>query len=205
MEEEQKKIGLYGGTFDPLHLGHINLAIELKELRGLDEVWFCPAQCNPHKTETPHASAAQRLEMLSLGLEGIPSFKVIDNEMKRPAPSYTIDTLTELKEQNPHAAFSLLLGEDSIPGFFRWNQPLEIISLANVYIGSRTGEIDRSRYSGEDQKILQALQQGTTQTCLMDISATLIRDRLSRGLYCGHLIPAKVLDYIKVNQLYSVK
>lgn len=205
MGEEQKKIGLYGGTFDPIHFGHLNLAIELLELRGLDEVWFCPAQSNPHKSVEPGAEASHRVNMLELALKEIPAFKVISNEVRRPAPSYTIDTLKELKEQYPDYSFSLLLGEDSISGFFRWHQPLEIIEKANLYIGSRIGEIDQNRYSGEDQKILQAIQQGMTQTRLMDVSATLVRDRLSRGFYCGHLIPAKVLDYIRDNRLYSVK
>lgn len=205
MVEVQKKIGLYGGTFDPIHFGHINLAIELLELCNLDEVWFCPAQSNPHKAVVPVAEASQRLKMLELALQGIPAFRPIECEILRPAPSYTIDTLKGLIEQYPEYSFSLLLGEDSIPGFFRWHQPLEILERAKLYVGSRTGEIDRNRYSGEDQKILQAIQQGMTQTRLMDISATLVRDRLSRGLYCGHLIPSKVIDYIKENRLYSVK
>lgn len=200
--DEQKKIGIYGGSFDPVHLGHLNLAIELKELRGLDEVWFCPAQSNPLKTDTPSATASQRLQMLEAAIEGIPFFKVINNEILRPAPSYTIDTLKELYEQFPGYIFSLLLGEDSVSGFFRWHLPSDILSLAKVYVGARTGEIDPCRYGGEDQKLVQALQQGITQTRLMDISATMIRDRLSRELYCGHLLPAKVMDYIQQNKLY---
>lgn len=205
MVVEQKKIGIYGGTFDPIHFGHLNLAVELLELRGLDEVWFCPAQSNPHKPDAPITAAAHRLRMLELAFEGMPNFKVISNEIQRPAPSYFIDTIIELKELYPDYAFFLLLGEDSIPGFFRWRQPLDILEKASLCIGSRIGEFDRNRYSGEDPKILQAIQQGMTQTRLMDVSATLVRDRLGRGLYCGHLIPAKVMDYIKENQLYSVK
>lgn len=203
MAETIRKIGLYGGTFDPVHLGHINLAIELCELRSLDEVWFCPAQANPHKNTGPVVDAAHRLEMLKLAIEGIPNFKIIENELQRQSPSFTVDTLNELKTAYPEYAFSLLLGEDSISGFFRWHLPNEILQIANVYIGSRTGEIDRNRYSGEDQKVFQALQQGMTQTRLMDISSTMIRDRLGRNLYSGHLIPAKVLDYIKQYSLYS--
>lgn len=204
-KEVQKKVGLYGGTFDPIHYGHLNLAVELLELCGLDEVWFCPAQSNPHKTEDPAAQAVHRLKMIQLAIEEIPYFKVIDSEIKRPAPSYTIDTLKELKEQNPTTVFSLLLGEDSVSGFFRWREPLAILQLANVHVGSRTGEVDSNRYGGEDQAILQAIRQGMTQTRLMDICSTMIRDRLGRGLYCGHLLPAKVIDYIKHNQLYFPK
>lgn len=200
--EQKKKIGFFGGTFDPIHFGHINLAIELRELRALDEIWFCPAQSNPLKTQAPSSSALQRLNMLKLAVADIPFFKVIDNEILRPAPSYTIDTLNELTQANPGYVFSLILGEDSISCFFRWNQPLEITVKAAPLIGCRTGEMDLNRYSGENPEILKALSQGITQTSLMDISATLIRDRLARGLYCGHLLPAKVIDDIKQNNLY---
>lgn len=205
MTEEKTKIGLYGGTFDPIHLGHINLAVELAELRGLDEVWFCPAQSNPHKTDIPGGSMSQRMAMVQVAVQDIPNFKVIDNEARRPAPSYTIDTLKELKEAYPNNDFYLLLGEDSISGFFRWYQLPELLGIAKIFTGSRTGEFDKNRYSGEDQRVLAALVEGLTQTRLMDISATMIRDRLSRGLYCGHLLPGKVIDYIKQNGLYSPK
>lgn len=204
-EQKKKKVGIYGGTFDPVHFGHINLAVEVLELRALDEVWFCPAQCNPHKSDEPHADVAQRLAMLRLALQHIPHFAVIDNEAKRPLPSYTSDTLQELIGLYPENEYSLLLGEDSIPGFFRWHQPQQIVEMVKVYIGSRIGEIDRNRYSGEDPRVVAALQEGMTQTRLMDISATMVRDRLKRGLYCGHLVPGIVLDYIRQNKLYSAK
>lgn len=205
MENQQKKVGFYGGTFDPVHFGHLNLAVELLELRELDEVWFCPAQTNPHKTEIPGAEISHRLAMLELAVAELPFFKVIDDEARRAAPSYTVDTIKTLKEKNPDVSFSLLLGEDSLSGFFRWHQPSEIVDLVKIYTGSRTGEIDRNRFGGEDQRIMNALLEGMTQTRLMDISATMVRDRLNRGLYCGHLVPGKVLDYIKQNRLYSAK
>lgn len=202
---QPKKIGLYGGSFDPIHFGHLNLAIELKEIHKLDEIWFCPARLSPHKTRSAALDASLRFEMVKLAVEDVPDFRVIDNEINRQPPSYTIETLRELKNNYPTHVFSLLLGEDAIPGFFHWKEPLEILKIANIYVGSRTGEFATDVYAKEDPQIVQALDLGMTRTRLVEISATLVRDRLSRRVYIGHLVPAKVIDFIKKNQLYSIK
>src|SRR4051794_1314404 len=89
----KKKIGLYGGTFDPIHLGHINLAFELMEKKSLDEVWFIPARISPHKMHLHPTSFAHRVKMLDLALEGIPQFKINEIENQLPLPSYTINTI----------------------------------------------------------------------------------------------------------------
>jgi cytidyltransferase-like protein len=113
-----KKIGLLGGSFDPIHFGHLNLAFELMERGQLEEVWFIPAHVNPLKTHIPPVSFEHRLAMLKLAVEGISPFKIKDLESRRPAPSYTVETLRLLlaeftaRVESPH--FYLLLGEDSI-------------------------------------------------------------------------------------------
>src|ERR1700741_3811719 len=93
-------IGIYGGTFDPIHLGHLNLAIDMLEKRNLDEIWFCPAWISPHKlAKEPAAAAHHRLAMLQLAIAGIPQFRILDVEIQRQGPAYTVDTLRELIEQ----------------------------------------------------------------------------------------------------------
>lgn len=200
-----KKIGLFGGTFDPIHFGHLNLAFELMEQKELDQVWFIPAQINPFKLEIPPTSIDFRFAMVQLAIQNIPQFQLKDLEKERPPPSYTIDTLRafvaeEAYSQTPNQ-FYLLLGEDSVPGFFHWHLPEEIIRLVPLLIGSRSGiwQYEQDNYS---LSIREAIQKGLTPTRLMDISGTDIRNRLAQKLYCGHLVPAAVLDYIQENQVY---
>lgn len=201
--EMGKKIGLLGGTFDPIHLGHLNLAMEIMEKKGLDEVWFIPAHINPHKLESPPTSAPDhRLEMLKLALQDIPSFKVVDIEHQLPSPSYTVNTVKHILKENSSDQFYLLLGEDSIPGFIHWYRPEEIVKMVPLLIGSRSGNWHLSRKEGQEE-VYEAIQKGLVRTRLLDISSTELRKRLSEGLYCGHLIPPQVLAYINQNQLYS--
>ena len=201
-----KSIGFFGGTFDPIHCGHLNLAIEILEARQLDEVWFCPAYISPHKLEISPTSVEHRLKMLSLAIEGEPRFKILDTEIKRLSPSFTIDTIqellaTQLGKSDPHR-FSLILGEDAFPGFFHWRQPEEIVRLVPLLIGSRSGFFPTEELKG-DPRIIESIENGITPTRVMEISSTDIRDRISRRLYCRHLMPAKVLDYIYAHDLYS--
>ncbi|MBN9377803.1 MAG: nicotinate (nicotinamide) nucleotide adenylyltransferase [Chlamydiales bacterium] len=203
----QKHVGIYGGSFDPIHFGHLNTAIEIMEYHGLDEVWFCPAQINPHKLDTVSIAAHHRLKMLEFALDSIPYFGIIANELNRPGPSYTIDTLRELVEEQKYAPdpskFFLILGEDSLPGFFRWKDPLEIIKLAPPLVAKRFISREEIDLIG-DPDVCEALKKGLTPTHIMEVSATRIRERVRRGLYIGHLVPAKVVDYIYQNHLYSL-
>lgn len=201
-----KKIGLFGGTFDPLHFGHLNLAFELMEKRGLDQVWFIPAQVNPFKIDIPPTPIEHRLAMIHLAIQDIPSFALKDVEKERPSPSYTIDTLRAfIAEEASHGTFNqfyLLLGEDAIPGFIHWHLPEEIIKLVPLLIGSRSG-IWQNEIHNFSLLIREAIQEGFTTTHLMDISASEIRKRIRQKLYCGHLVPAPILRYIQEHQLYS--
>lgn len=205
--QKSKKIGIFGGTFDPIHFGHINLALELMEKRKLDEVWFVPAQINPLKQQVGTAPFKDRLNMLHLALSDIPQFQIHDIESFLPTPSYTLHTLRyilakEAEKQVP-AQFFLLLGEDCLPNFMEWHQPEEIVKLVPLLIGSRTGSWKPEVLAKYPISIRKAIETGMTTTNLMDISATELRKRLQRHLYCGHLIPAKVLDYIHAHALYS--
>lgn len=198
-------IGIYGGTFDPIHWGHIALAVAMREIHQLEEVWFCPVWISPHKNQHP-TPAEERLAMLQLALEEIPHCYITDVEIKRPGPSYTINTLRTLKEEQQllpePKQFCFILGDDAVQSFCQWHQPEEIIKEVPIFIGRRTLiEPDLAQLI-KDPLILKALQKGLTQTPLMEISATDIRCRLREGKYCGHLLPLKVIDYIKKHRVY---
>lgn len=199
-----KKIGLYGGTFDPIHFGHINLALDMLEKRGLDEVWFCPAFINPHKLNAgPHVSSSHRYKMIELALSGYSLFKIINFEIEQSQPSYTFDTLKHLLHEGTLTDhhFSLIIGEDTVPGFFHWYKVEEIVDLVPILVGSRTLDIDQAFFEG-NKKVCEALIQGWTRTRIMEISSTDIRDRLKNKQNCRHLVPHETLYYIYKNELY---
>jgi nicotinate-nucleotide adenylyltransferase len=181
MLKEPSKVALFGGTFDPVHFGHINLAIEMLEKQGLDKVMFCPASQNPlkHSTITP---SEHRLEMLRLAILDIPQFEILNWELERPAPSYTIDTLEQLAKEYPKPF--LILGEDSMDTFHEWKDWQKIEQLAKIVVGPRCGDA------------------ATKAMRIIEVSSTELRNRLQKGLYCGHLMPKIVLDYIYTHQLY---
>ncbi|MBA2369180.1 MAG: nicotinate (nicotinamide) nucleotide adenylyltransferase [Candidatus Protochlamydia sp.] len=204
---KKQKIGLLGGSFDPVHFGHINLAIELMEKAQLDEVWFVPAQLNPHKAGTLPVPINHRFAMVNEAIMEIPQFSCHKVEAERAPPSYTIETLRilmeeENKKEDP-ANFLLLLGQDSIHQFSNWREADGIVQRVPLLIGSRFGA--EPAMPETHQCIQEAIQKGTLATKLLDISATEVRLRLSKGLYCGHLVPATVLRYIKEHFLYSVQ
>lgn len=201
----KKQIGLLGGSFDPVHFGHLNLAIELMEKVKLDEIWFVPAQLNPHKACTLPAPIEHRFAMIQRAIKDIPQFSCHKAEAERDPPSYTIDTLRilmneECIKENP-AEFFLILGQDTIHQFPNWRDAEGIVKRVPLLIGSRS---DSGLVLPETSKgIREAIQNGIVATRLLDISATEVRDRLSRGLYCGHLVPAPVLAYIRKHGLYT--
>lgn len=195
-----KKIALFGGSFDPVHFGHLNLAIEVLEKARLDEIIFCPAYISPFKVEAPpKASAKQRLEMVKLAIEGIKKFSVTDEEIKRNEISYTIETLRSFsKKFEGKAELSLIIDQDLTQKFCNWKDCNQIFDYATVIIGLRSTYIEKNLppvlSSASNKKIIITSQ--------FEISSTLIRDRLAAGAYCGHLVPAKVLDYIYKHDLY---
>jgi nicotinate-nucleotide adenylyltransferase len=136
-----KKIGFFGGSFDPIHFGHLHLAIDMLEKHGLDEVLFCPAFCSPFKIDRPPiASGEERLQMLKLVLADIPQFRVTPIEIERHQPSYTVETLRKL----PKAEYRLILTKESAATFTKWKEPEEIKRLAPLLIGERAFPISSS-------------------------------------------------------------
>lgn len=195
------KIGFFGGTFDPIHHGHLNLAIEILEKKKLDRIFFCPANRSPEKKEAqPVVSAEDRFAMLTLALEPIPAFSPLDWEIKRPGLSYTIDTLRMLKAEYPKAELHLIFGEDILAGLHAWKDVEALLQLAPPLVGLRHFELSSEILL--PPALLSLVRAGLTHIPLLDISSTQLRKRLKERKYCGHLVPSKVLDYIVENRLY---
>lgn len=192
------KIALYGGSFNPIHLGHINLAIEMLERHALTKIYFCPAALNPFKSQQIQASDHHRLEMLKLALEDIPKFEILENELHRPPPSYTIDTIDELLACDSDAKYYLILGSDNIQDFHKWHRAKDIIKKVDLLVGTRGQGVILNC----DKTVNEAIEKGVTPTRNMDISSSEIRIRLAQKKYCKHLLPTKVVDYIDANSVY---
>lgn len=200
----KKKVGFFGGTFDPIHFGHLNLAQEIMHKKKLDEVWFCPSQWNPHKEEDhPCATASQRAEMVRIALEGFPQFHLCEAEIRRPGPSYTVDTLRRLSHDHPDILFYLILGMDALQGFHRWKAPEEIVALAKPVVGFRPGTSIEIPESFSDH-LKEKFKGAVLPIKEVPISATEIRACLAKGDDCSHFLPPKVLDYIITHKLYSI-
>lgn len=198
----KRKIGLFGGSFDPIHFGHLNLALTLLEAKKLDQIIFCPAHTSPLKKDEPPASSKEaRSAMVALAIEPIKQFSILNWEIDRPPPSYTIDTVRYLlsQEENRGADLHLILGEDALQTLPRWKEVDELLRLAPPLIGSRAGHISAPLTPA----LATAVDAGLVRIPVMEISSTEIRQRLSQNKFCGHLIPAQVLDYIYKNKLYQ--
>src|SRR5437870_5599858 len=139
MPESTKKIGIFGGTFDPVHLGHLIMAEQCREQGQLDEVWFIPAARPPHKQEQEVTSFARRVEMRALALAGQPHFRINELEKDRPGPSFTVETLGELQQQYAAEQWFLIVGSDCLPDLPSWREPARILNMATLLIAARPG------------------------------------------------------------------
>ncbi len=201
MGERSKRVGVLGGSFNPVHLGHLHIAKELKSRCQLDEVWFIPAYQNPHKMNQSVVSGVHRLEMLKLAIQDYASYKVMDIECKRKGPSYTIDTLRLLREQHPENEYLLILGSDAIKRFHEWNSPHEILKLCTLVVASREKEGISINY--DDNKLERSVREAIISTPLLKVSSTEIRSLAERGESYQSLVPAPVFEYMQQNKLYT--
>ncbi len=189
------KIGVFGGTFDPPHNGHLIIADYVRHRLGLNKVLFVPSWISPHKQDRQATSAADRLAMLLLAVERAVDLEVSDIEVRRGGVSYTIDTLRHLSGET-RAELYLLIGADNFVDFDTWHEPEEIVSLARLVVMSRPGfPLDDGR----------SLPSGLIRVEVPEITitATYIRDRIRARLPIRYLLPARVERYIQERNLYK--
>ncbi|MCU0406002.1 MAG: nicotinate-nucleotide adenylyltransferase [Ignavibacteriaceae bacterium] len=189
------KVGIFGGTFDPIHLGHLITAQSVKEIRDLDKIIFIPAYISPHKTDAKPSSPEDRLKMIKLAVDSIPFFDYSDIEIKKGGVSYTVDTLRELNKKYDKLEF--IIGYDNIFTFHTWKEPDEILKLAKIIVLKRKSSHPPQF---EDKYYHQAV---FVQTRGIEISATDIRERVKNGLPINFLVPPKVMEYIYNHKLYT--
>ncbi len=183
----RKKIGIYGGTFDPIHHAHLILAREAREELGLEELIFVPAAVAPHK-DSPAASAEMRLSMLRAAIEGETAFAVDECELRRAPPSYTIDTVEEIQQRQADLEIFYLVGEDNVAALASWHRFERLEKMVRFIVLDRTGAQINHPYEVIQRKI--------------DISATDIRNRIASGRSIRYLVPPKVEEIIRRNNLY---
>jgi nicotinate-nucleotide adenylyltransferase len=194
-----KRIGLMGGTFDPIHLGHLLAAETARERCGLDEVWFIPSRKPPLKTGEPAASGEDRLEMVRLAIAGNPAFKALDLELGRPGVSYSIDTVNELNARYPGCSFSYIIGGDRVNDLPRWHR-IEELAAAVAFIG--VGRPGHPVDIGALPEYLRA-RVSVVPMPQLDISSSGIRAMRREGRSVRYLVPDDVHDYMIRKGLYG--
>lgn len=199
------RIGLFGGTFDPIHLGHLLAAEQCREQLKLDEVRFVLAATSPFKLEQRSAEAKHRWEMLNLAILSNPFFRGDDRELTRGGTSFTIDTIREVQAENSESQIVFLMGADSLVDFSKWREPGEICRLAFVAVIARGGRPDPDLSALKPY--LPASEQASIGEHLLhmpelEISSTEIRSRVSRGMSIRYQVPAAVAAYIAEHRLY---
>jgi len=189
-----KRIGILGGSFDPIHFGHLLMAQSAVEAMKLDAVFFVPAFCSPFKKTKALNDASRRLFMVKEAIKGNPAFKVYDGELRRAKISYTIDTLNELKAKYPTAKFYLLMGADNLRSFHRWKDPQGILKIASILVLNRPGF---------DKNYPKRWPYVKVNMPAVDISSSDIRQRLKLNKSIWYLTPKAVIRYIKLYRLYG--
>ena len=200
------RVGILGGTFDPIHLGHLIVAEEARIGRDLEQVIFVPAGQPRLKDEEPSASPEQRLRMVELAVSPNPHFKVVRNEVDRSGPTYTVDTLRELREElGSGVTLCFILGLDALGQFHRWQDPEGIIEMCELVIASRPGFQNTGIL---DEQLARYPTLGAKTSLLniprIDISSTDIRQRAARGGSLRYLVPDAVAAYAREEGLYGL-
>ena len=190
------KIGLYFGSFNPIHVAHLIIANHILNQTGLERVWFVVSPQNPFKKENSLLNEYHRLHLVRLAIEEDPRMKASDIEFGLPRPSYTVDTLTYLREKYPEHEFSLIMGSDSFQNISKWKNPEIILNNYTIYIYRRPGfEIN----STENKNII------VVDAPLLQLSATHLRKLIAEGKSIRYMVPEKVYDEIQKGRYYKLE
>ena len=196
-----RTIGLLGGTFNPVHEGHLSIAREALRLFALDAVWFIPCAVPPHKPVHDLASNADRLAMLRLAIAGEPRFEALDVEFNRPGKSYTLDTVRALQALHPGDAFAFIVGADTLPELPTWHRPLDLLPLVRIVSLARPGFAPDAAAihlpPPWPERLLADLRSGEP----LDVSSRDIRAKIAAGQPVP-LVPRSVMRYIQEHNLY---
>ncbi|MBX9624475.1 MAG: nicotinate (nicotinamide) nucleotide adenylyltransferase [Gemmataceae bacterium] len=198
------RVGIFGGTFDPVHLGHLILAEQCRDQAGLDEVWFLPSYSPPHKAPAGVSRFEHRCDMVELATAGHPHFRLDRIEKELPPPSYTAETLAELHRRHPGDEFHLLMGSDSLPDLPGWYEPRRVIEQAGLVVVPRPGVMlwtaDRlAKALGLD---VSAVRLRFVACPMIEIASRELRRAVADGLSIRYLVPRAVEEYVRERKLY---
>jgi nicotinate-nucleotide adenylyltransferase len=199
------RLGIYGGSFDPVHLGHLLLAESCREQCQLDEVWFLPAYRPPHKRDAMLAAPRHRLEMLELAVLGHAAFRVCDYEVAKEEISFTVETLRHFRRERPGDSLFFLLGADALTDFPTWRAPQEIAQLATLVSVRRSGSPEPNFRKLVDAVGDEAAQRIAAHQVIMpriDLSSSELRERQASGKSLRYRTPRAVEQYIQAWGLY---
>jgi len=194
------RVGILGGSFDPIHYGHLRLAETMREALSLDKVLFVPAQVSPFKTGRTTTPAALRAKMVEAAIDNNPFFQMWTGELERPGPSFTVDTLRQLTAEFPDDPLWLLAGTDAVRDLPLWREPETIVRLARLAVGARPGT--------ESAEALDALPENWRERVdfvpmtPVDLASTDLRQRVASGRSIRYLVPPSVAEIIDKNDLY---
>lgn len=194
------KVGIMGGTFDPIHIGHMLVAEAARDAYQLDEVWFMPSHIPPHKQKSS-VTGQMRLEMTAEAVSGHPFFQTLNFEVERGGTSYTVDTVTELRQVYPHIQFTFIVGADMVNYLPNWHRIDELAGMLDFIGVNRPG-------SDLDVKKLPVFLQDVVKIAdmpLVDISSSMIRKRAAGGQSIRYMVPDSVYDYIVRSGIYGIQ
>ncbi len=199
------KTGIFGGTFNPVHNGHISLCRQCAEHCGFDRVLLIPTNLPPHKAAQHLASNEDRLEMLRLAIQGCRGMEVSDVEYRLGGRSYTVETLARLKKMYPEDEFSLIMGSDMLRSFPNWYRAEDILAMATLTAGARFPEEYEQLLEVRDSFGAMASRIEVVKIQVFEISSTRVREICAGGEDASSYLPAGVWDYIRKKDLYGFK
>ena len=191
------KIGLYFGTFNPIHVGHLIIANHMAEYSSLEQIWMVVTPHNPHKEKNSLLDDYKRLHLVALAAEDFPKIKASDFEFKLPQPNYTVNTLAHLQDKYPSHEFSLIMGEDNLRTFHKWKNYEVILQNHDVYVYPRVSS-EAVNPAFENHPRIHKID-----APIVEISSTFIRESRKNKKNVQPLLPAKVWEYIDYNNLYK--